>query len=168
MSSPKRPKLATATGPEPASDNASRLNGYITAIVRAYRVLDSRYSASPTNALTRQELFVVDRLGSVGPTIMSELASYLDVAVNTVTTVIDALERKELVRRVRADDNRRKVWVKLTPRGRDVHTAYLAEQHRMVKFFLSALNPDEQQIHLVLMNKIGLAAEALVAEKTAL
>ncbi len=143
--------------------NAVQLNESITSIVRAYRVLDGQVASSPTQSLTKQELYLLERLGGHGPSIMSALAEYLGVAVNTVTTVVDALERKGVVRRERAEDNRRKVWVQLTPAGRRVHQAYVAEQSRAAEFLLSALTPEEQQIYMVLMRKIGQAAESLAA-----
>ena len=143
------------------SKNALLLNEYITSIVRAYRVLDTQVASSPTQSLTKQELFVIEHLGSSGPSIMSGLAEYLGIAVNTATTVVDALERKGVVRRERAAENRRKVWVQLTPAGRRVYQVYLAEQSRAAEFLLSSLTPEEQQIYMVLMKKIGQAADAL-------
>jgi DNA-binding MarR family transcriptional regulator len=95
---------------------------------------------------------------------MSALAKYLMVAGNTVTSVVDGLERKGFVRRERSPENRRKVWVHLTDAGRAAYAAHLQEHLRMAQVLLSALNADEQQIFLVLMRKIGRAASTFQAK----
>lgn len=141
--------------------NVQELNDAITAIVRAYMVLDTQTATSPTQALTRQELHVIERIGRQGPAIMRELADYLGVAVNTTTTVVNNLEAKQIVCRGRSEENRRKVWVSLTNRGQKVYDAHLSEQFRTAELLLSSLNADEQQIYLVLMRKIGRVATTL-------
>jgi DNA-binding MarR family transcriptional regulator len=138
---------------------ARDLNDHIQAVMRRMRVVDAVSASSPTHQLgSRHELYVIEYLGSHGPCIMSDLARYLMVALNTVTNVIDRLVSKGFVRRERSEVNRRKVWVHLTPDGEACYQAHLAEHLEIAKTLLSALNPDEQDIFLVLMRKIGRAA----------
>src|SRR3954451_16521858 len=142
------------------NSKARDLNDHIQAVMRRMRVVDAKASASPTHQLgSRHELYVIEYLGSQGPCIMSDLARYLMVALNTVTNVVDSLVSKGFVRRERSEVNRRKVWVHLTPEGQACYQAHLAEHLEMAKTLLSALNPDEQDIFLVLMRKIGRAAD---------
>lgn len=141
------------------SQNTRELNDQIQAIIRQQRVIDATMASDPLLQLNRQELYVVEHLGSQGPCIMSDLAKYLMVAVNTVTSLIDGLERKEVVRRERSAVNRRKVWLHLTKTGQECFDEHQRVHLRMAETLLSALNPDEQTIYLVLMRKIGRAAQ---------
>jgi MarR family 2-MHQ and catechol resistance regulon transcriptional repressor len=90
---------------------------------------------------------------------MSDLAKVLLVAVNTVTSIVDGLERKGVLRRERSEVNRRKVWLHLTKAGQDCFHEHQRLHLQLAENLLSALNPDEQQIYLVLMRKIGRAAQ---------
>lgn len=141
------------------SKNARDLNEQIQAIIRQQRSVDCTTASDPLLQLNRQEQYVVEHLGSNGPCIMSDLAKVLMVAVNTVTSIVDGLERKGVVRRERSEVNRRKVWLHLTKEGQDCFQDYLKLHLHLAETLLAALNPDEQQIFLVLMRKIGRAAE---------
>ena len=141
------------------SKNARDLNEQIQSIIRQQRVVDCSMASDPLLQLNRQELYVVEFLGSNGPCIMSDLAKYLLVAVNTVTSIVDGMERKGVLRRERSEENRRKVWLHLTKTGQDCFHEHQRLHLQLAETLLSALNPDEQQIYLVLMRKIGRAAE---------
>lgn len=52
-----------------------------------------------------------------GPRRLRDLAEALAVARSTGSRMCDRLERKGLVRRLRTDDDRRSVWLSLTPEG---------------------------------------------------
>lgn len=51
---------------------------------------------------------------------VGNIAKYLSCTPATVSGVIDSLEKKNLIRRVRDLDDRRKVHIKLNPRGKKV------------------------------------------------
>jgi MarR family transcriptional regulator for hemolysin len=51
---------------------------------------------------------------------VAELAEEAGVTPPTVTRILDALERREVIRRQRAADDRRAVTVTLTDRGREL------------------------------------------------
>jgi DNA-binding MarR family transcriptional regulator len=141
------------------SKTSRDLNEQIQAIIRQQRVVDCTMASDPLLQLNRQELYVVEYLGSNGPCIMSDLAKFLLVAVNTVTSIVDGMERKEVLRRERSEVNRRKVWLHLTKTGQECFQEHQKLHLQMAQTLLSALNPDEQQIFLVLMRKIGRAAQ---------
>lgn len=149
------------------SKNSRDLNEQIQAIIRQQRVVDCTMASDPLLQLNRQELYVVEYLGSNGPCIMSDLAKYLLVAVNTVTSIVDGMERKEVLRRERSEVNRRKVWLHLTKTGQECFQEHQKLHLQMAQTLLSALNPDEQQIFLVLMRKIGRAAQQYDSTATA-
>ena len=61
----------------------------------------------PHGELSIPEVHILEFLGDGTSCMMRKLAEYLLVAVNTVTTIVDKLEQKKLVRRERDDSDRR-------------------------------------------------------------
>ena len=59
----------------------------------------------------------LDILIQHGPLTAGELAAYTGLATASVTSLIDRLERKDLVRRVRDKEDRRRVIVETVPRN---------------------------------------------------
>jgi DNA-binding MarR family transcriptional regulator len=75
-----------------------------------------------------------------------ELAVEAGITASTATRILDALERRDIVRRDRADEDRRAVTVTLTDHGRTL----LAEQDGWVRTrtlgFYEALPADEREM----------------------
>lgn len=75
---------------------------------------------------------------------VSDLAAGAGIAPSTASRILDALERRAIVRRARSEEDRRGVTVTLTDRGREA----LGQQHewmrgRQLEFF-DGLPEDEQ------------------------
>jgi len=133
---------------------ARELREQIHALILQHRSLEASVAADPNNELSRHEFLAIEVLGESGPSIMRSLAEKLHLAVNTVTTLVDNLERKHLVKRERDENDRRLVWVHLTREGERVAEFNLEERLRFCRSLLESLNEDEQEIYLVLMRKI--------------
>jgi MarR family 2-MHQ and catechol resistance regulon transcriptional repressor len=102
-----------------------------------------------------QECRVVEYLGEEGPHMMRQLAEFLSLAVNSVTTLVDNLEKKGIVRRQRSEEDRRVVRVELTDAGKVAFEAAFEEKLRLLRSMLNALTEDEQEICMVLFRKIA-------------
>jgi MarR family 2-MHQ and catechol resistance regulon transcriptional repressor len=124
-------------------------------IIARLRDLDLKAMGDLSTALTVQEFRSLEVLASARPRKTKELAEYLGLAVNTVTDVVDALERRGLARRQRDDSDRRVVRVELTEAGRDA-AATVAKGHLDIyRTYLSALTAEEQETLLALYRKIA-------------
>jgi DNA-binding MarR family transcriptional regulator len=130
------------------------LSEQIHVLVLAQRAREASATADLALGISRHELLAIELLGDSGPSIMRALAEQLHLAVNTVTTLVDNLERRSLVRRERDDQDRRLVWVHLTAEGQKAHRACLDERERLCRSLLETLNEDEQEIYQVLMRKM--------------
>lgn len=86
--------------------NAAR--EYSTAAVMLHAGIAGRFGLSPTDLKT------LDLLQRVGPLAAGEIAAETGLATASVTSLIDRLERKRLVRRGRDRMDRRRVVVQLT------------------------------------------------------
>jgi DNA-binding MarR family transcriptional regulator len=133
---------------------AKELAEHVHAIVVQQRAIEASAATDPQLDLSRQELLAIEMLGSSGASIMRALADQLYLAVNTVTTLVDNLEKRGLVRRERDEQDRRLVWVHLAPGGLRAFEALQAERHRLCQALLESLSEEEQEIYLVLTRKI--------------
>jgi DNA-binding MarR family transcriptional regulator len=146
----------------PLDRRAADLRDLVQDFLRQFQALESAVVAGPHQELSLQELRVVEYLGDAGPRIMRELAEYLGLAVNSVTSLIDNMERKALVRRQRSDEDRRIVRVELADAGKAACRANLEEKLRLLRAMLGALTEDEQEIFMVLFRKIARAGRTQV------
>jgi len=71
-------------------------------------------------ALTNSQLIVLQILGEEGEATAGAIAKRTALSQATVTTLLDRLEARELVRRRRGDTDRRRVWVEITEEGREM------------------------------------------------
>lgn len=65
--------------------------------------------------------------GAPGPLTPNEISAHLHLTSGSVTSLLDGLEGRDLVRREQHPDDRRKVLVSITPAGRALVDAYLPE-----------------------------------------
>ena len=136
---------------------AAELRGVFQEIGRQFQAANSALADGLHGTLSNQERRVLDCLGREGPQMMSALADYLNLAGNSVTTLIDGLEGKSLVHRQRSDKDRRVVRVDLTEYG---HKVYNDVDRASLQFFQAMLDPltaDEQEILSVLIRKVARA-----------
>jgi len=64
------------------------------------------------------QVMVLQTLHRAGPMKMTELARFLGLSKPNATGLVDRLVRRSLVRRKRSDEDRRVIFVALTPGGR--------------------------------------------------
>ncbi|HEU5058053.1 MAG TPA: MarR family transcriptional regulator [Kofleriaceae bacterium] len=110
--------------------------------------------------VTPAQLGVLEALLHLGPLSASELGRALLRSNPNVSLVVDNLERDQLVRRERSDEDRRVVRVSLTPQGRRLIQRVFPGHARRVADLMGALTADEQEQLGRLCKKLGLAAQA--------
>ncbi len=91
------------------------------------------------------QIKLVVYLAAHGPQTMSEVAEGLDVTTPAVTGLVDKLEKRGMVERVRDSQDRRVVRVRLSPHAQQVAEAHVAERRRQMRAVLATLSPEEQQ-----------------------
>ena len=106
-------------------------------------------------ALTRHEFRVIAAIGHRQGCTMGELAGQLVLGVSGLTPVVDRLVDKGLVRRERAEEDRRIVRVELSAKASRLYGQLRAHRLRMARAMLEALNGKEQETFLRLIGKIA-------------
>lgn len=85
---------------------------------------------------------------------MGELSAELGVTPRNVTTIVDGLEREELVARMPDPRDRRAILLALTPKGQEHIASIYAMHYQTAERFFAALDPAERDELLRLLNKI--------------
>jgi len=107
-----------------------------------------------SSGLDRQQYWVLAALEN-GPVRMSALADCAATSQASLTGIVDRLEHRALVERVRSSEDRRVIDVSLTPAGRE--TAQLMREHSMggLEAILLRLDAEERSRFLELVRKLN-------------
>ena len=105
--------------------------------------------------LTPTQFGVLETLYHLGRLKPSQLAEKHLRSRNNLTVVIDKLEQRELVSRVRCPSDRRAQWVELTDKGRVLIERLLPAHVAALVKDVSVLSPDEQVQLADLLKRLG-------------
>jgi DNA-binding MarR family transcriptional regulator len=117
--------------------------------------------------LTHASFTLMMSLWMFGSQETRRLAAGLGVSRPAVVSVVNTLEARGLVRRVRSDVDRRLVTVELTRRGQRLVEKGQAAAHRDERHLAAALTPSEQRALARLLKKLGHAARSTLHEHNA-
>jgi DNA-binding MarR family transcriptional regulator len=110
--------LADQSAPAAAQVPASR--EWVGAVVGLMHSIDHAWQALSAHlGLSMNELIALEHLYFMGPVSSPALRRRTGLSASSVTALIDRLEQRELVRRVRPRTDRRVVLVELTDTGQD-------------------------------------------------
>ena len=99
--------------------------------------------------------------GAGEPLSHSAIAERLFVTGASVTSLVDTLERKGLVRRIQDASDRRVVLVELTDAAQPVIDSYLADVTTLHAHMFAGLDEHERETLMVLLAKVAATIEAL-------
>jgi MarR family 2-MHQ and catechol resistance regulon transcriptional repressor len=131
------------------------LDTYIK-LTRATDTINARLSlASSMQELTISQFGVLEALYHLGPQAQNILGEKILKSNSNMTTVIDNLEKRQLVHRERAKDDRRKIIVHLTDAGLNLIKDIFPKHVRAIEQQFSVLNAEEKQLLCDLLRKLG-------------
>ncbi|EGA71264.1 MarR family transcriptional regulator [Vibrio sinaloensis DSM 21326] len=90
----------------------------IRQIIRAIDLHSKRLSKE--SGLTGPQLILMRSIKELGEVTIRELSNHTNMSQATATTILDRLERNDLVKRVRSVQDKRKVHAHLTEKGLEV------------------------------------------------
>lgn len=108
-----------------------------------------------TTGLSGPQVVLLQVMGQSDTVTAGELARRASLSQATVTTILDRLEERGMVSRKRSSDDKRRVHVALTEKGRDaLSTAPRLLQDNFVKSF-SALPDWEQHLLIASLERVA-------------
>jgi MarR family 2-MHQ and catechol resistance regulon transcriptional repressor len=133
------------------------LNTYIK-LMRAANTIQSLVERRlDTFGLTENQFGSMEILYYLGPQSQRELGSKLFTSGGNITMVIDNLEKRGLVQRVRSESDRRTIIVSLTEQGRELIAEIMPGQIQAIVELFAPLASEEQERLGDLCKKLGLA-----------
>ncbi len=147
--------VAEWLGEQPGADvlaNAAMMNLYRTAL---WCEADFEAVVHRPAGLTFAGFRLLHCLWVVGPMLSGQLARLVSTTPATVSSVVNTLERHELVRRERSADDRRQVRVLLTDAGREQIAELLLRQNERERVWLQGVPRDDLQTFLRVLRLMG-------------
>ena len=128
-------------------------------LMRAQRGVVARLEpALAACALTLTQLGVLEAVLHLGPLTHRELGRKLLTSPGNLTDVVDKLEKRGLVTRVRAEQDRRQVRVELTEAGRALIADIFPRHAADIAHAMAGLSPAELETLGHLLRKLGTTA----------
>lgn len=107
-----------------------------------------------TEGLTITEVHTLVAVGLYETNPMNVVAARLGVTLATLTTAVNKLVKKGFIDRARCDEDRRKVLIRLSKRGRQVYRVHDMFHKRMINEALADLSEQEEKTLSVALAKV--------------
>lgn len=123
---------------------------------RASESLSSRITSEfSKNHISESQFGVLETLHHLGPLCQKELGEKILKSTGNITLVIDNLEKRHLVERVRGTEDRRFISVHLTSEGKKLIESIFPDHVKRITNEFSTLTADEQETLGKLCKKLG-------------
>jgi DNA-binding MarR family transcriptional regulator len=133
------------------------------AFTRAVRRARGMQPRSDAHALTLSQYALLEGLATREVARVAELADEAGITASTATRILDALERRGIVARQRASEDRRAVAVTLTASGRQLLLGQQEWVSERKRGFLAALGEPERAYVPELMRALARLIDELAA-----
>lgn len=115
------------------------LNRLETAFQMFIRRLHSELAQNMVKGITGSQFFVLKRLGERGRLTVSEVAEDIGVSLSAITALVDRLYKGGFVSRQRDGQDRRLVWLELTPAGEEILRKCQESRMKVIGHYFSRL-----------------------------
>jgi MarR family 2-MHQ and catechol resistance regulon transcriptional repressor len=141
-----------------SKDEVRALNAFIK-LVRAAESVSSRVESHFGEInLSVSQFGVLDALHHLGPLYQKDLAKKILKSTGNITMVVDNLEKRGLVERVRDEQDRRHFFVRITNQGARLIKSFFPGHASRIVEAMSVLTKSEQDELGRICKKVGLAS----------
>lgn len=143
-----------------SSREVQSLDAFIK-LKRASESISSRlYPSLQEQGLTESQLGVLEALYHLGSMCQKELGVKILKSTGNITLVIDNLEKRNFVKRIRSTDDRRYISIVLTDEGNKLISEFMPVHVKSITKELSILSKEELDQLQKICKKIGLQSSA--------
>ncbi|URN93995.1 MAG: MarR family transcriptional regulator [Candidatus Pristimantibacillus lignocellulolyticus] len=105
--------------------------------------------------LTEGQLNILELLLECSPMKPSDLLQHLSTTPAAITTILDRMERNELIIRVRDEKDRRVVWIEVTNKGQAETERGSKIRRDIIEQSLDRISAHNQQLLVYLLGKVA-------------
>ena len=116
--------------------------------------------------VSERELALLRTLVEEGPMITKALGGRFGVPVSTMTGLVDRMEKKGLVRRVRGRRDRRAIELEATPAGALALKEHARGLEAVARGILEALPERDQEALITILRRVAIRVAEAVARRT--
>jgi DNA-binding MarR family transcriptional regulator len=127
-------------------------------IIRATDMQEKEISRS--TGLTLPQLMTMQALRLSTQITTGELAKEITLTQATVTSILDRLEKKELIKRERGVEDKRKVWVSLTSKGTELMKGAPTTQQDIFTRRFNDMQSWEQSMVIASLERVAFMLDA--------
>ncbi|MBD0380503.1 MarR family winged helix-turn-helix transcriptional regulator [Paenibacillus sedimenti] len=117
--------------------------------------LKSQMEAGLAPTLTEGQLGVLELLSANERMKPSDLIEYLATTPAAVTTLLDRMEKNELIARERDEKDRRIVWVNVTDKGKAECERGTRIREQLLDSYLNRVSAHNQKLLIYLLGKVA-------------
>ena len=104
--------------------------------------------------ITNNDMHVIEAIGNAQPAKVSTVAKMLSVTQATVNISMNGLEKKGYINRERSTEDKRVVFVTLTPRGKKAYNHHRDFHRKMIHCMVDNLEDSEKEVLLKCLNHL--------------
>ncbi len=93
--------------------------------------------------ITNNDMHIIEAIGIENGKAMSAIAKKMNVTAGTLTTAMNSLVNKAYAVRERSEEDRRKVCIRLTEKGKRAYEHHAQFHHQMIEAALGSLREEE-------------------------
>ena len=105
--------------------------------------------------ITNNDMHIIEAVGLGEESTMSVVAKKLGITAGSLTTAVNSLVNKKYLLRIRSEEDRRVVYVRLTEKGKKAYRHHERFHHEMTNAVIEKL--DEEEIPILLKTLEGRA-----------
>lgn len=129
--------------------------GHLVNAVRNAIFAELEHELAPLELTSAQFIVVIAAMRGRARTV-NEFCAYAGIDAGSMSRLLDRLEAKDIVRRVRGDADRRQVQVQLTEKGQQLSPQIMPVIDRVYRKFLTDFSPaDGQQLQSLLQRLLA-------------
>lgn len=115
---------------------------------------------SRLTGLTLPQLMTMQALRQIAPVTTGELAKEVSLTQATVTSILDRLEKKDLITRERGLEDKRKVWISLNTNGLELMKGAPTTQQDMFTRRFDDMQDWEQSMIISALERVSFMLDA--------
>jgi MarR family 2-MHQ and catechol resistance regulon transcriptional repressor len=152
----------TSAAANPALDrDAAAFYDALSDLIRVYQFRDRDRICCQDISVT--QYYALESLARHGPLTLNELASQLYLDKSTVSRVVNAIERKKLLRRQPHDEDRRAVLLAVSDAGRQLYDCIRDDIEEREKRLIADFDPEVRAAMIGLIGRLAEAAKERVS-----
>lgn len=118
------------------------------------RDMGGRQARPPAEGLSVPQLIIIGWLAAGGKRRISEIATRLGVSLSAATGLADRLAKAGLAARERSREDRRVVWLEITPKGHELLARTGERRRQLMGEAFSVLTDEELEEFIRLVSKV--------------